>query len=200
MRDRIISTFRRSDYLPDVSAMGSTWSSPPPDSVYGDLMSAAVLVPLVDHAAGMSVLLTQRTETLSDHRGQIAFPGGRKEAIDQSPEDTALRETEEEVGINKRNIQLVGRLSALETRTGYHVMPVIGLVNPPLTLTPEPSEVAHIFEVPLDFVLNPDNHRVEPYKDDMSGRKYRAMPYGEHYIWGLTARVLFELADVLRKS
>jgi 8-oxo-dGTP pyrophosphatase MutT (NUDIX family) len=199
MRDQIISTFGRTDLSPEHSGAGQAWT-PPPDSPYGDLTSAAVLVPLVDHPAGMSVLLTQRTETLSDHRGQIAFPGGRKEAIDHTPEDTALRETEEEVGISRQDIHLVGRLSSLETRTGYHVLPVIGLVSPPLTLTPEPSEVAHIFEVPLEFVLDPTNHRVEPYKNDASGRKYRAMPYGEHYIWGLTARVLFELADVLRKS
>ena len=123
-----------------------------------------------------------------------------KDAADKTPEETALRETEEEVGIRRANIQIIGRLSAHDTRTGYHVMPVVGLVKPPLSLVAEPSEVAHIFEVPLDFVLDTANHRMEPYKGDPSGRKYRAMPYGDHYIWGLTARVLYELASVLRNS
>ncbi|MDC0033229.1 CoA pyrophosphatase [Alphaproteobacteria bacterium] len=164
------------------------------------MTSAAVLVPLIDHATGMSVLLTQRTENLPDHAGQIAFPGGRQNEEDLSPEDTALRETEEEVGIHRTQIQLVGRLTALDTRTGYYVMPVIGVIDPPLSLTPEPTEVAQIFEVPLDFVLDPANHRLEPYKGAEAGRQFRAIPYGEHYIWGLTARVLFELANVLRKS
>jgi len=163
-------------------------------------MSAAVLVPLIDHTAGMSVLLTQRTHDLPSHAGQISFPGGRRGAEDRSPEDTALRETEEEVGILRHQIEVVGRLTLHETRTGYRVMPVIGVIDPPLTLRPQPSEVAHIFEVPLDFILDPANHRLEAYKGAQSGRKYRAIPYGDHYIWGLTARVLFELANVLRKS
>jgi len=200
MRDRIISAFNRPGLARDRDLPGNTWPAPPRSGGSGDLTSAAVLVPLIDHAAGMSVLLTQRTKDLPDHAGQIAFPGGRRDAGDVSPEDTALRETEEEVGIHRRQIQVIGRLTAHDTRTGYRVMPVIGLVDPPLTLSPEPSEVAHIFEVPLDFVLDPANHRFETYKGAETGRKYRAMPYGEHYIWGLTARVLFELANVVRKS
>jgi 8-oxo-dGTP pyrophosphatase MutT (NUDIX family) len=200
MRDRIISAFNRSGLSPDRDLPRNIWPAPPQSGEYGDLTSAAVLVPLIDHAAGMSVLLTQRTEHLPDHAGQIAFPGGRKDEEDFSPEDTALRETEEEVGISRTQIQLIGRLTAHDTRTGYRVMPVIGVVDPPLTLTPEPAEVAHIFEVPLDFVLDTANHRIETYKGAESGRKFRAMPYGEHYIWGFTARVLFEFADVLRKS
>lgn len=200
MRDRIVTAFNQSGLATDPDLPRDKWAASRHSSEYGDLMSAAVLVPLIDHAAGMSVLLTQRTETLPDHAGQIAFPGGRMDMADHSPEDTALRETEEEVGIHRTHIQLVGRLTAHETRTGYHVMPVVGVIDPPLALSPEPSEVAHIFEVPLDFVLDPANHRLETYKGAQSGRKYRAMPYGDHYIWGLTARVLFELANVLRET
>ena len=200
MRDRIISAFNRPGLAPDRNGQRTIWPAPPQSSEHGDLTSAAVLVPLIDHATGMSVLLTQRTDNMADHSGQISFPGGRVENGDLSPEDTALRETEEEVGIHRAQIQVIGRLTAHDTRTGYYVMPIIGVVDPPLTLSPEPSEVAHIFEVPLDFVLDPANYRLESYKGAESGRKYRAMPYGEHYIWGLTARVLFELANVLRKS
>lgn len=200
MRDRIISAFSQSGLRPDSDLPRRLWPAPPRGGAYGDLTHAAVLVPLIDHASGMSVLLTRRTEELPDHAGQIAFPGGRKDLSDLSPEDTALRETEEEVGIDRIQIQVIGRLTAHDTRTGYRVVPVIGVVDPPLTLSPEPSEVAHIFEVPLDFVLDPANHRLEAYRGAESGRKFRAIPFGEHYIWGLTARVLFELADVLRKS
>lgn len=199
MRDRIISALNRSGFPAGPDLPHSAWSASRQGHVDGDLTFAAVLVPLIDHASGMSVLLTRRTEDLPDHAGQIAFPGGRKDIGDLSPEDTALRETEEEVGIHRTQIEVIGRLTAHDTRTGYHVTPIVGVVDPPLAVSPEPSEVAHIFEVPLDFVLDPANHRLEAYKGARAGQKYRAMPYGEHYIWGLTARVLFELADVLRE-
>jgi len=200
MRDQILSALNRSGLALDRDLPRNIWPAPPLNSAYGDLTTAAVLVPLIDRAAGMSVLLTQRTENMADHSGQISFPGGRWEPSDLSPEDTALRETEEEIGIDRRQIETIGRLTARDTRTGYYVMPVIGLVAPPLALSPQPSEVAHIFEVPLDFVLDPANHWMETYKRAESGRKHRAMPYGEHYIWGLTARILYELSTVLRKS
>ncbi len=200
MRDRIISAFNRPGLALDRDLPQNIWPAPPQSGEHSDLTFAAVLVPLIDHAAGMSVLLTQRNENLPNHAGQIAFPGGRMDERDLSPEDTALRETEEEVGIHRTQIQVIGRLTAHDTRTGYRVMPVIGVVDPPLTLSPDASEVAQIFEVPLDFVLDPANYRLETYKGTEFGRKHRAMPYGEHYIWGLTARVLFELANVLRKS
>lgn len=196
MRARIIAALNQ----PGIISDGNVWPAPQAAGGAGALTSAAVLVPLVDHATGMSVLLTQRTETLPDHAGQIAFPGGRQEAHDLTPEDTALRETEEEVGIGRGSIEVIGRLNVHDTGTGYRVMPVVGVVDPPLTLSPQLSEVAHIFEVPLDFVLDPANHRLEKNKNARTGRKYRAMPYGEHYIWGLTARVLFELATVLREE
>ena len=200
MRARIIAALNQPGLISDGDAARNVWPAPSPAGRSSGLTSAAVLVPLVDHPGGMSVLLTRRTETLPDHAGQIAFPGGRQEVRDLTPEDTALRETEEEVGIDRGSIEVIGRLNAHDTGTGYRVMPVVGLLDPPLTLTPEPSEVAHVFEVPLDFVLDPTNHRLERNKNARTRRKYRAMPYGEHYIWGLTARVLFELATVLRKQ
>lgn len=199
MRDRVIAAFSRPEPRPAGDPLPDEWAMQE-DLDHGRLISAAVLVPLIDHADGMSVLLTRRTDHLPDHAGQIAFPGGRRGRGDRTPEDTALRETEEEVGIRRKQVQIIGRLDVHETRTKYRVMPIIGVIDPPLSVVPEPAEVAHIFEVPLDFVLDPANHRVETYKGANTGRKYHAMPYGEHYIWGLTARILFQLATVLRKS
>ena len=138
MRDRILEIFVGPGFTPDADAPRNAWPAPPQEG--GMLKSAAVLVPLVDHAAGMTVLLTQRTDNLSSHAGQVSFPGGGMEEMDRSPEDTALRETEEEIGIARANVELVGRLNAHDTGTGYRVLPVIGLLNPPLSLTPDPAE------------------------------------------------------------
>jgi 8-oxo-dGTP pyrophosphatase MutT (NUDIX family) len=199
MRDRIREIFDGPGLSHNPRASRNTWPAPAEEVDGMRLMSAAVLVPLVDHEDGMTVLLTRRTESLSSHAGQISFPGGRLEAGDTSPEDTALRETEEEIGVARTEIELVGRLKAHDTRTGFRVLPVVGLLNPPLSVTPDPSEVASIFEVPLDFILDPANHRLEPHPEGGAGRQYRAVPYGEHYIWGLTARVLYDLLHVVGK-
>lgn len=199
MRDRIKEAFSGPGLSPSPHAPRNVW--PAPDQVIDGMLlkSAAVLVPLVDHEDGMTVLLTRRTDSLSAHAGQISFPGGGLEAGDASPEDTALRETEEEIGITRTQIELVGRLKAHDTRTGFRVLPVVGLLSSPLSTTPDPSEVASIFEVPLDFILDPANHRLEPHPEGGANRQYRAVPYGEHYIWGLTARVLFDLLHTVGK-
>ena len=135
---------------------------------------------------------------LMRHHNRWDLPKGHGEA-DESFLETALRETEEEIGIGRTQIELVGRLKAHDTRTGYRVMPVMGLLKPPLSTVPDPSEVASIFEVPLAFILDPANHRMEPHPDYGADRQFRAVPYGEHYIWGLTARVLFDLLHVVGK-
>lgn len=201
MRDRIIESFQGPGISPGSDTDGTAWGDlalreTDPPMAY---TLAAVLVPLIDHAGGMTVLLTRRTEHLKSHAGQISFPGGRMEAADPTPEDTALRETEEEVGLTRDAIRLVGRLGVRETGTGYKVVPVVGLIDPPLALIPDPSEVAEVFEVPLDFVLDPANHRLE--STDVRGveREFHVMLYNGYRIWGLTARLLVTLAEVIKR-
>jgi len=163
------------------------------------LTAAAVLVALVEHGSGMTVLLTQRTETLKSHSGQISFPGGRRDTPDGSPEETALREAEEEIGLSRRQVELVGRLSTHDTGTGYRVIPVVGLVAPPISLVPAPAEVAEVFEVPLDFILDPANHTMETRVLGGVRRETQVMRHDGNFIWGLTARLLKELSDMLRR-
>jgi 8-oxo-dGTP pyrophosphatase MutT (NUDIX family) len=161
------------------------------------LTQAAVLAPLVDRPDGVTVLLTRRTDHLAHHPGQISFPGGRLEPEDGTPEDAALRETEEEIGLDRRHIEVIGRLDPYVTRTGFHITPVVGLVHPPFELTPDPNEVAEVFEVPLAFLLDPANHQRHSRLHKGKERQFYAMPYGEHYIWGATAGMLVNLYDRL---
>ncbi len=164
------------------------------------LTPAAVLVPLVSHAQDTTVLLTRRTDHLKKHPGQVSFPGGHIEADDGSPEETALRETEEEIGLHRRHIEIVGRLDDYETGTGFRVTPVVAMVNPPFDLVPDPHEVADVFEVPLAFLLDPANHQRHSRVFDGNEREFFAMPYNEHFIWGATAGMLINLYEALKKS
>jgi 8-oxo-dGTP pyrophosphatase MutT (NUDIX family) len=161
------------------------------------LKPAAVLVPIVAWPNGMTVLLTQRTDHLADHAGQISFPGGRIEPQDEGPEDAALRETEEEIGLPRDQIELIGRLDTYETSTGYEVVPVVGFVHPPFVLLPDPHEVADIFEVPLAFILDPANHERRSRAWQGGTRQFFVLPYEQRYIWGATAGMLVNLAQVL---
>ena len=199
MRDHVLGAFAGPGLSPDPAARRNRWSTGETGSDGKRLTAAAVLVPLVTHAGGMTVLLTRRTESLSDHAGQISFPGGRKQASDRSPEETALRETEEEIGVAPARVEIVGRLNAHDTGTGFRVMPVVGMIAPPLELVPDPDEVAEVFEVPLDFVLDPANHRFETRILQGSERQIAVLPYRGRFIWGLTARLLNELGEVLRR-
>jgi 8-oxo-dGTP pyrophosphatase MutT (NUDIX family) len=158
---------------------------------------AAVLLLVVNHPADPTVIFTQRTAHLADHAGQISFPGGRCEDCDETPEQTALREAEEEVGIPRDRVDILGRLPEYHTSTGYRVTPVVGWAEPPLTYRPDPHEVADVFEVPLSFLLDSGNHRYESafFKGRM--RKYWAMPYGERFIWGATAGMLVTFHRIL---
>lgn len=159
---------------------------------------AAVLVPLVQRAEGLTLLLTQRTDHLTDHAGQISFPGGRAEDYDADPVATALRETEEEIGLHRRHVDVLGSLPDYLTGTGYRVTPVVALVRPPFTLTADPSEVAEIFEVPLAFLMDGGNHqRLSTMLPD-GRRSFYAMPYERFYIWGATAGMLRNLFHFLR--
>lgn len=161
------------------------------------LTPAAVLVPIVLHPAGQTVLLTQRTAHLRDHAGQISFPGGRVEADDLTPTHTALRETEEEIGLSRESIEIVGFLPEYRTGTGFRVTPVVALVHPPFTVQPDPFEVAEIFEVPLDFLLDPANHQRHSLHYRGALRNFFAMPYGDYFIWGATAGMIRSLSERL---
>ena len=162
-----------------------------------ELQPAAVLVPLIDRAEGMTVLLTRRTAHLSAHAGQIAFPGGRAETGDRDASATALRETEEEVGLPRDHVTLIGRLDTYVTGTGYEITPVVGLVRVPFPLTIDPLEVAEAFEVPLDFVLDPANHRRTERVFGQRLRVFFVLPFADRQIWGATAGMLVNLAEVL---
>jgi 8-oxo-dGTP pyrophosphatase MutT (NUDIX family) len=163
-----------------------------------NLRAAAVLVPLVDRPEGMGVLLTLRGAALHNHAGQISFPGGRMEPGDANAAATALRETEEEIGLPRESVDLVGRLDDYITGTGFLIAPIVGLIRPPYTLSLDPAEVDAAFEVPLAFFLDPANHRRESRNFNGVERRFYAMPYQDRYIWGATAAMLMNLYDMLR--
>jgi 8-oxo-dGTP pyrophosphatase MutT (NUDIX family) len=158
--------------------------------------AAAVLVPIVMREQ-LSVLLTQRTETLAKHPGQIAFPGGRVDPTDASVVDAALREADEEIGLQRRFIEPIGFLDGYRTGTGFHITPVVALVHPGFELRLAADEVADAFEVPLAFLMDAANHQTHSREWRGRMRNYWAMPYGERYIWGATAGMLKNLASRL---
>jgi 8-oxo-dGTP pyrophosphatase MutT (NUDIX family) len=161
------------------------------------LRPAAVLVPLIDHPDGMTVLLTQRTAHLSAHAGQIAFPGGRIEDQDADEVAAALRETEEEVGLPRERVAVIGRLDTYVTGTGFEITPIVGIVAPPYALTIDPYEVAEAFEVPLSYILDPRNHNRTERESAGRRRIFFVLPYQGRNIWGATAGMLVNLAEVL---
>lgn len=161
------------------------------------LIPAAVLVPLVVRDTGLTVLLTQRTAHLRDHAGQISFPGGRCEEQDASPVETALREAREEVGLDGKQVEVLGMLPEYRTGTGFSIIPVVGLVHPPLNLKLDDFEVAEVFETPLDFLLDSANHQRHSLEYQGAQREYYAMPWEGYYIWGATAGMLVSLQRFL---
>lgn len=166
----------------------------------GATVDASVLVPIVLRADGPTLLFTERTAHLTNHAGQVSFPGGRSEPGDALPVDTALRETEEEIGLHRRHVEVIGALPHYLTVTGYRVTPVVGLVTPPFVLTPDPGEVAEIFEVPLAYVMNGLHHerRIISMPDGAGTRTFYAIPYDGFLIWGATAGMLRNLFHFLR--
>jgi 8-oxo-dGTP pyrophosphatase MutT (NUDIX family) len=164
----------------------------------GQPTPAAVLVPIVNRPEGLQLLLTQRSADLPDHPGQISFPGGRVEPDDASLADAALRESREEIGLHSDRVEVLGQLAEYETVTGYRVTPVVGWVEPPFALAPDPIEVADVFEVPLTFVLDPVNRQRHYRMLGTSRRYYWAIPFGERYIWGATAAMLLIFERTLR--
>ncbi len=152
--------------------------------------AAAVLVPLVAHHDGVHVLLTLRTSKLRNHAGQIAFPGGRMDPDDRSPVDTALRETAEEIGLTANVIDVGGYLDPYQSGTGYRIIPVVAMVHPGQELQLNPHEVDDAFEVPLSFLMEQSNHVRHRWERDGVMRESWAMPYGERFIWGVTAGII----------
>ena len=181
---------------------------------HGGTIAAAVLIPLIAHAEGLSVLFTERTAHLSSHGGQVSFPGGRAELEDASLVVTALRETEEEIGIPAAAVEVLGSLPELITVSGYRVLPVVGLIAPPLALQPDPREVERVFEVPLAWLMNGAHHERRVFRmpgagsgragdaggaaGELQSRRFYSMPYGGYFIWGATAAMLRNLYHLLR--
>jgi 8-oxo-dGTP pyrophosphatase MutT (NUDIX family) len=155
---------------------------------------ASVLVPIVDRGVP-TVLLTQRTADLTSHAGQVAFPGGKIEPADESPVAAALREAKEEVGLAPMLVEPIGYLDLYLTFSGFRILPTVARVKPEFTLTLNPGEVTEAFEVPLDFLMNPANHQRKTRDWNGIARDYYAMPFGDHYIWGVTAGILRNLYE-----
>lgn len=191
------------------SVLARLVAAPPPGIRRGDhdlnpdmlpdrpLTPAAVLVALVERPAGLTVLLTRRTDHLQDHAGQISFPGGRVESDDADAVATALREAEEEVGLARSLVTPVGRLDTYITRTGFEVTPIVAMVEPPPILTPDPFEVAEVFEVPLSFIVDPGSRQRQSREYAGRLRHFYVFPWRDYYIWGATAGMLVNLADLL---
>lgn len=183
---------------PEISGDGRLGSRAP--------AQASVLIPLVMREAGPNVLLTRRTAHLRDHAGQISFPGGRVEIHDDDVVATALRETEEEVGLARCHVEVIGQLPVYTTVTAFQVTPVVGLVTPEFTLALDSFEVAEAFEVPLQFLMTPAHHRRHQAEFAGSTRQFLSMPWWggdavggqtEYFIWGATAAMLRNLYSFL---
>jgi 8-oxo-dGTP pyrophosphatase MutT (NUDIX family) len=162
------------------------------------LTPAAVLVPLVLRGEYLTVLLTERTATMRQHAGQISFPGGRQDAGDADAVATALREAQEEVGLRAEHVEVIGQLPTYHTVTHYAVTPVVGLVQPAFDLQTQASEVAHAFEAPLAYLMNPAHHQRHSFEFAGQQRDFLSMPWTdaqgrEHFIWGATAAMLRNL-------
>lgn len=161
------------------------------------LKPAAVLCGLVDRGDGdgWRVILTRRADHLNRHAGQVAFPGGRIDPQDPTPEAAALREAQEEIGLAPAHVEMIGAIDPHRTVTGYAVTPFVGFVDPGFAPRPDPSEVAEVFEPPLAFLMDPAN-RVQEMRQGPGPRgAYWAMPWEGRYIWGATARMLVSLSD-----
>ncbi len=178
----------------------------PAASVYGDddagrdaaaVTPASVLVPIVTHEVELTVLFTRRTAHLRRHSGQVSFPGGRAEPDDPTPEHTALRETLEEIGLPPERVEVLARMPEYLTRTGYRVTPVIGLVVPPLELVPDSREVDEVFEVPLEFLLDPRNALRRTREIEGRTVGYYVFEYQDRVIWGATAGMIVNLHRML---
>jgi len=161
------------------------------------LKPAAVLIPLVDHKDGMTVLLTKRAQHLKTHSGQVSFPGGRCEPYDADAMATALRETEEEVGIEPSHVQILGAMEDYETITGFVITPVVAILQPTFDLKVDEGEVDEAFELPLDYILDESNHELQSRVWNDQKRYYYVLMNEKHNVWGATAAMLVRFARLI---
>ena len=162
-----------------------------------NFLDASVLIPILTFKKDLEILLTKRSNNLKNHPGQIAFPGGKKDQSDSSPIETALRETQEEVGLNPKNVEIIASLPSHKTATGFVIKPYLGLINQPFSETLRQGEVDEIFTVPYEYILNEENFSIQTRKWNGSQRSYYVVPYGPYYVWGATARILLNLSRAL---
>jgi 8-oxo-dGTP pyrophosphatase MutT (NUDIX family) len=167
-------------------------------SANGLTTDAAVLIPVLQKSDGLSILLTQRSDHLHDHAGQISFPGGRMDVGDTDLYATALRESQEEIGLQPERVEVIGTLPEYLTVSGYRVTPVVALVDPQAHYSVDAFEVADVFDVPLAFLMNPANHQVRVWSGEGEQRRFYAMPYQDRFIWGATAGMLRNLYHFLK--
>ncbi len=161
------------------------------------LRDAAVLIPVVDRGREATMLLTQRNAHLRSHAGQVAFPGGRIDPHDETPERAALREAEEEIGLGAEHVEIVGRMPDYVSGSGYRIVPVLSIVRPDFMLTINEDEVDDAFEVPLSFLMDPANHGRDSRVWQEKERFFYTMPYGDRHIWGVTAGIIRTLYERL---
>ena len=164
-----------------------------------NFIEASVLIPVLTFKKNLEILLTKRSTNLKNHPGQIAFPGGKKEKFDSSPIETALRETEEEIGLSPHLVEIIASLPTHKTATGFIIKPYIGIISQPFEETLRCGEVDEVFTVPFDLILNEKNFSIQTRKWNGSQRKYYAVPYGPYYVWGATARILLNLSKALSR-
>lgn len=188
MRARLLPVSERVPVIPRFSDWDLTGGRP--DVQAAELKPAGVLVALVPRAHGPTVILTRRTEDMPTHAGQVAFPGGRVQNNDADVVAAALREAQEEVGLDPALVDVIGLGDGWHSVTSYHITPVIALVREPPALQADPREVAEVFEVPFSFLMDPANHVRETRHWNGQDRHYWTMPYQGHYIWGATAGML----------
>lgn len=166
----------------------------------GALRPAAVLLPVIQRGAQLNLVLTKRAAALRNHPGQIAFPGGKVDTADTNPEAAALRESQEEIGLQRNHVEVLGGLPRHETVTGFDVHPFVAKVDPAFIAKADKSEVDEVFEVPLNHVIDPNNFQIEGRVWQGHMRQYYLVPYGPYYIWGATARMLRMLAHQMEQA